>query len=195
MTGEQLYSEIYPSVDCLLNFSPAEGVTISPREAMTHGVVPVIAEFIGLKAERMFAHGLNSLVFPVGDMRAAAAHVQTLIGRPEYWAQLSANAQKSQTGKYSADGAMDLWARALDHCAEQSPVLGAAPDLPRHDEGRLARLGVSPWLAQRVRDLLRIRPVPEGPGSEWPTGSGLMTAADATEIMRFARKFEKANLG
>lgn len=195
MPSERLYSEIYPHIDCLLNFSPAEGVTISPREAMAHGVVPVISEFIGLRAERMFMHGVNSLVFPVGDMRAAAAHVRTLTRRPEYWLQLSENARTSQTGKYSADGAMDLWARTLDDCVQSSPMLAAPPDVPRDDEGRLARLGLPPWWAQRVRDLLRVRSAPEGPGSEWPTGSGLMTPADATGIMRFATEFEVADRG
>jgi glycosyltransferase involved in cell wall biosynthesis len=195
MTNDRLYAEIYPTIDCLVNFSAAEGVTISPREAMAHGVVPVISGFTGLRAERMFVHGVNSLVFPVGDIRAAATHVRTLIGRPEYWAQLAANARQSQTGKYSAEGAMDLWARMLDECAARPPLIEAAPDVPRHDDGRLARLGLSPWWAQRIRDLLRARPVPNDPGSEWPTGSGLMTPSDEERILRFAREFESANRG
>ena len=38
-------------LDCLLNFSPTEGVTIAPREGLVHGVVPVLSRFPGLVAE------------------------------------------------------------------------------------------------------------------------------------------------
>lgn len=194
-TPDQLYSEIYPNLDCLLHFSAAEGVTISPREAMAHGVVPVISEFIGLKSERLFKHGENSLVFPVGDISTAVQHIRSLVDEPGLWSRLSANARKSQNGKYSFNGAMDLWVESLNRCADCSPMIGAAPNVPMHDEGRLAQLGLSPRWAQRIRDVFRIRPAKAGPGDEWPTGSGLMTSSDASRIMQFAKNLENSGRG
>src|SRR5437763_1315751 len=47
-TTEQLYDRVYPELDLLLHFAAWEGVPIAPREAMAHGVVPVMARFRGI---------------------------------------------------------------------------------------------------------------------------------------------------
>ena len=36
------------------HFAHTEGVTIAPREAMVHGVVPLISGFVGLKTDGRF---------------------------------------------------------------------------------------------------------------------------------------------
>ena len=55
-THEALYQDVLPQLDCLLNFSPTEGVTIAPREGLVHGIVPVLSRFPGLAAEGVFRH-------------------------------------------------------------------------------------------------------------------------------------------
>jgi glycosyltransferase involved in cell wall biosynthesis len=189
---DRLYLDFFPNMDCLVHFSHTEGVTIAPREAMIHGVVPVISQFTGLKAEQQFVHEFNSLTFPVGDMESAAASIGRLMSEPGLLLRLSKNALTSQNGNYTFAGSMDAWAEALDRCLEQPPALGHLLKLRPPADGRLARMGLSPRAAQRIRDLLRRRHSHTDPGSEWPTGSGLLTEEAAAEIMRFAADYERS---
>ena len=188
--NEDLYQSVYPGLDCLISFSPAEGVTMSGREAMVHGVVPVMSQFIGLKTERQYLHEFNSLTFPVGNIEIAADNVARLATEPDLLRRLSENAARSQHGKYTFAGAIDSWAEALDRCLEQPLMIGSVPKLSLPADGRLTRMGLSPRAAQRVRDVLGRRQVHNDPGSEWPTGSGLMTDDVAAEIMCFAADYE-----
>lgn len=190
-TQSELYREIFPALDCLVHLSPAEGVTIAPREAMAHGVVPVISRFLGLRSEAQFVHGANALTFPVGDVALAAAELGRLAAEPGLLARLSAAAMRSQPGPHSHAGTMDAWARALDASMDRPPVTGEPPAAEPAADGRLARLGLPPGLAQRVRDLLGRRMVHGDPGSEWPTGSGLLTPEAAREIMDRAAEHDR----
>lgn len=188
---DALYDQFFPHMDCLVHFAHTEGVTMAPREAMAHGVVPVISEFTGLRAERQFIDGMNSLVFPVGDTEAAASRIQRLIVEPNLIERLSSNGICSQTGRYSFSGSMDEWASALNECLERAPEQGTLPKLNVLSDGRLAQMGLPPQVAQRIRDLLGRRHVHSDPGSEWPTRSGLMTEYDEREILQFASEYER----
>jgi hypothetical protein len=181
-----LYADVFLTLDILVHFAFTEGVTIAPREAMVHGVVPVVAEFIGLKRERHFVDGVNALTFPVGNVDAAARCIGRLAEEPGLLEKLSENAMRSQRGVYSFGGAIEAWAEALDRCLKIPAQTGPLPKLSSPLDGRLARWGVAPWLAQRVRDLLGRRHEHADPGSEWPTGSGLGTEQAFESIWRFA---------
>jgi glycosyltransferase involved in cell wall biosynthesis len=187
---DSLYTRFFPKIDCLVHFAYTEGVTIAPREAMVHGVVPVISRFIGLKTEGQFIHEMNALTFPVGDITTAIASIRRLITEPGLMERLSKMAINSQSGKYTFSGAMDAWADAFNRCLERPLVRGSIPKLNIPPDGRLARIGLSPWLAQRMRDLAGVRYIHEDPGSEWPTNSGLLTKEAAESIMRFAQEYE-----
>ncbi|HYV03826.1 MAG TPA: glycosyltransferase family 4 protein [Blastocatellia bacterium] len=193
-THEQLYGDVYPNLDCIVNFSPAEGVTISGREAMAHGVVPVMSRFVGMQSEGFYVHELNALTFPVGDITTATMNIIRLKNEPGLLNRLSKRAAASQTGRYTYEGAIEAWAEAFDRCLEQPPALGPMPRLALPPDGRLARIGLSPRIAQMTRDFLGRRHVHDDPGSEWPTGSGLIDQQTADEIMQFATNYEsKAN--
>lgn len=180
---ETLYRQVYPNLDVLVHFAHTEGVTIAPREAMVHGVVPVVSEFIGLRRERQFLHGINALTFPVGDVGAAVERVLRLANEPGLLSRLSLAAMQSQQGKYEAEGAIKAWAEAFRRCMEKPPTIGDFVK-PRHiPDGRLARWGINDWLAQRFRDALGTKHLHTDGGGEWPTGSGLMTVEAEREIM------------
>jgi hypothetical protein len=85
---------------------------------------------------------------------------------------------------------MQAWAEALDNCLERSPATGPVPKLDKPADGRLTRMGLSPAMAQRIRDLFGRQYEHTDPGSEWPTGSGLITSEAVDEIMRFAVDYE-----
>lgn len=157
---------------------------------MAHGVVPVISRFVGLATEGQFLDGENALTFPVGDLDAAAACVVRLVEEPATLARLAAAAARSQGGKYSEEGAIDAWAEAFKQSMERLATTGSLPRIRFPDDGRLARMGLSPWIAQRIRDLLALRS-PHGSGAnEWPTGSALMDSVSAGEIMAVVKLLE-----
>ncbi|MDQ5846449.1 MAG: glycosyltransferase family 4 protein [Acidobacteriota bacterium] len=189
-----LYEHVYPELDCVVNFSPAEGVSVVGGEAMAHGVVPVFSEFIGIKTEGQYLNEINCLTFPVGDVDRAARNIQRLGTEPGLLTRLSREAAvRMHKGRYSFKDVMSAWAGSLDHCLEQSPRNGTMPDLGLPADGRLTRIGLPPATAQRVRDLMGRKYRHNDPGSEWPSGSGLMTEEAAKEVLQFGRSHEKKN--
>ncbi len=187
---DALYAKHYPNNDCFVHFAAWEGITISPREAMAHGVIPVISEFTGLKAEGQFLNELNSLTFPVGRADLAAQQVARLSRSPEYRAQLSSAARNSQTGRYSFSGSLDAWRDALNQCVELPAVSGPFPRVPEKLAGRLTDLGVPSSLQLWIRNLIGKAVLHSEPGSEWPTASGLMTADERAEIVEFGNRHD-----
>ena len=169
-TTEQLYEDVYPELDVLLHFAAWEGVPIAPREAMAHGVVPVMARFRGIRAEDHFHDGVDSLTFAIGDVRAAAEHVARLDRDRALLERLSAAARASQSGIRSEAGAAAAWARALDGALARPQRTGDLPPLPP-THGRLDRV-LPPAAAESLRQLMGRRFVHDDPGSEWPHWSG-----------------------
>lgn len=186
-----LYEKIYPSMDVLIHFAQVEGVPIAPREAMLHGVVPVVSRFMGLAAEGQLLHERNCLIFPIGDTRAAVDCILRLTREPGLMERLSASAMVSQEGLYSMEGSLDAWANALDRCLDLSVSRGANPVAHWPADGRLARLGLPPAMAQAIRRVLGRKHIHDDPGGEWPTSGGPMSAMQAREILEFASRFEQ----
>ncbi len=185
-----LCSRFYAMADCFVHFAAWEGVTIAPREAMAHGVVPVISKFTGIYAERQFLNNVNSLMFPVGRPDLAAEQVWKLCSTAGLSRRLSTAAMQSQTGRYSYEGAMDAWRDALNQCLSLPPKAGRFPKIPERLNGRLTEWGIPSSVQLLVRNLLK-RPVRHAEaGSEWPTASGLMSECEQVEIAEFAERFE-----
>jgi hypothetical protein len=143
-------------------------MTIAPREAMAHGVVPVVSRFIGAED---FHDERNALTFPIGDVQAAADAVERLHRDRALLERLSLAARGSQVGIRTELGAIDAWAAAFRESLARAPRVGRTlPALPR-DQGLLTRLGIPSAIAEIVR---RVRRREHGdPGSEWPHWSGI----------------------
>jgi glycosyltransferase involved in cell wall biosynthesis len=170
LTRQELYQRIFPKIDCLLNFSPTEGVTIAPREGLIHGAVCVISQFPGLKMEGLFVHGHNALTFPTGDIEMAAQHIIALQREPGLLERLSTNALGAQKGKYSFRGAVDAWADALNRCMAMAVKVDRNIKTKPEPAGRLEALGLPGAIADRVRWWLGRKAIPLDPGDEWPHG-------------------------
>jgi glycosyltransferase involved in cell wall biosynthesis len=165
----ELYGDVYPNLDVFVHFAAWEGVTIAPREAMAHGVVPVITSHVGAEAE--FLDGVNALLFPVGDIQAAADAVERLHRDRALLERLSASARDSQSGIRSEQGAIDAWAAAFREAVARTSRIGRTlPEVTR-DRGLLSRLGVPDVLAEVVRRIRKRKHA--DPGSEWPHWSGI----------------------
>jgi glycosyltransferase involved in cell wall biosynthesis len=164
---DALYERFYPQLDVLVHTASWEGMTIAPREAMVHGVVPVVSRFVGAED---FLDGVNALTFPVGDVAAAADAIERLDSDRALLERLSAAARASQTGIRSEQGAIDAWAQAFRDTAARPARVGSMVPPPPRDSGLLTRLHVPDAVAEVVR---RIRRREHGdPGSEWPHWSG-----------------------
>ncbi len=185
--ADALKSTWYPQADIFVHFAEWEGVTIAPREAMAHGVVPVISDFTGLRTERMFIDGKNALVFPVGDAKTAADRVADLVSHPERFVRFSAAAAASNTGTYSASGAIHAWDQALRSVLEMQAMSGEFPTISYRTQGRLGSMGLPGWLEDAVRSRLHMPVRHNDPGSEWPTHSGLVMESERREFGEFAR--------
>lgn len=183
LSTDALYERIYPELDVLVHFAEWEGLTIAPREAMAHGVVPVVSRFIGAED---FIDGENALTFPVGDMRAAAEAIARLDRDRALLERLSRHARASQTGVRSEQGAIDAWAEVFRDAVARDARIGETPlPLLNRDRGLLTRLHVPESLAEIARGL---RKREHGdPGSEWPHWSGVPDERFAEEVMRFSR--------
>jgi glycosyltransferase involved in cell wall biosynthesis len=181
VSTDTLYERVYPALDVLVHFAEWEGLTIAPREAMAHGVVPVVSRFAGAED---FVEGKTALTFPVGDVAAAIEAVVRLHEDRGLLDRLSENARHSQEGVRSEQGAVDAWAEAFRETVQAPQRVGASvPPLGR-DDGLLTRLHIPEPLTELVR---RVRRRPHGdPGSEWPHWSGLGDRALEDEILRFA---------
>jgi glycosyltransferase involved in cell wall biosynthesis len=188
---EELYRDVYPNLDVFLHFAAWEGVTISPREAMAHGVVPVVSRFVGCLAEGQFLEGHNALTFDVGDLRGAVACVRRLDSDRALLRRLSAGASRSQGGINSDSGALAAWAAGFRQALENPPRRGERPPKLRWPpSGRLERWGLPPELSETLRRWCGRVCKHRSPGNEWPHRSGLADAARMREIMDFAARFE-----
>jgi glycosyltransferase involved in cell wall biosynthesis len=177
--GQALRETVLRDADCCISFSPREGAPIAIREAMAHGVVPVMAAFLGCHSEGLYRHGENCLLFPVDAVDDAAGAILSLHRDRDRLGRLSRAAATSIGTAQTALGLLPRWAEALDRVLSLPPraAEGLPPALVR-SRGRLERIGLPPTVSEWLRQQLRTVDV-EAPSDEWP---GDLGAASATLI-------------
>jgi glycosyltransferase involved in cell wall biosynthesis len=190
-SSEALYERFFPAADFLVHFAHTEGLPTAPREAMAHGVVPVIAAYEGIYAEGHFRDGVNALIFPVGQLAEAAARLGAVWTKPGEVQRLSHNAAEAETGRWLFDGVMDTWAEFFDWCMSADCQREFRDDVRLPTASRLDRLTRSPWLGERIRRAVGRSFVHDDPGSEWPVSSWLCFAEPDAEIRNFASDWER----
>lgn len=168
---DDLYASIFPAIDTLLLFSTAEAGPQVVWQAMHYGVVPVVSAYRGLRAERVLRDGETALVFPVGDVETAAAHIEQLATNPERLASISDAARRVVDPEYLLDHAFEQWLRAIEDALTMPRAIGTLP--PRAASGLFERLHIPPRVAYALRRLLRRLPEPRDPGDEWPHHEGI----------------------
>jgi len=125
----------------------------------------VVSDFRGRSWEGLIRHGETGVVFPVGDLEAAARGLAALSDRPGDWERLSRQAVDAAVRGHALEGMLDAWARALDRVADSPPRVGTMKVEPP-TAGRLERL-LGLRVAERLRSLARRR-YPHPDPSEWP---------------------------
>jgi glycosyltransferase involved in cell wall biosynthesis len=168
LTHEELYRDLYPNVDGLVIFSEAEGGPIVAWEAMAHGVVPIVSDYVGRTEEDVIRNGETGVVFPVGDMAAAADAIRRFT-TPGTLLRLSRRTREELPAAYTHRHFVESWHQALSDCIAMPARCGAAAALPPLvSAGRLARLGLSVTAMARLRSLVGTMYSHADSGSEWP---------------------------
>jgi glycosyltransferase involved in cell wall biosynthesis len=165
MTREELYRAFYPNLDVLVHFSPNEGWGLSIAEAMAHGIVPVVSDFVGIRQEGLVRGGLNGLVFPASDPVAAAMMTNKLLSDADQFTTLRCQATRDIQEKYSVGSFGDAWSAALQACLSL-PAL-PLPERPK-SLSRRGRTGIRDPQVEIIRRAMRRRVAHASAGEEWP---------------------------
>jgi glycosyltransferase involved in cell wall biosynthesis len=105
------------SHDVLLFPSRFEGHPVAMLEAMAGGCVPVASRIAGV-TDFVVNQGVNGLLFPVGDTKAAASCLVRLAGDRTMLQQFSARARESMAEGFSFDRQAAAFASAIQKAME-----------------------------------------------------------------------------
>jgi len=154
---------------------------------MHHGVVPVVSRFLGIEAEGVLRSEINSMIFDIGDMQSAAAHLRRLQNDRALLARLSRQAQ-SDMADWTDTRMHEGWTAVLEQVLAREPLTPRARNVEQAPAGRLDRL--FPSFSDRVRAITGRR-FPHNSGwEEWP-GSEPVTAERAASIAAEVRRLAK----
>lgn len=177
-------SREYRRHDALIITSVWETGPIVAWEAMSHRLPVISSCFVGSGLEGALLNGRNCLLFPIGDMAAAADAVAALMAFGIRERLVTGGLELVQR-RYSRSCSVSLWNDAL-HQILRLPSL-PAPRLPSGalPQGRLDRwLGVK-W-GERVRRTLGVSYRHDDAGGEWP--HACHGAQSQNEFLRWARE-------
>ncbi len=192
LSKEEVYRRIYPHLDVILLLSAYEGFPNVLPEAMVHGAVPVIAEYLGCRAEGFIEPEKTGLTFAVGDTEGAAACLKRLADDSSFKECLSAHARQRADSECSRERNVQHWRAILEDTMSLPPMRsGSLLPLRRTSAGRLDRWHVPPWVRDSVRQF-RGRwfgaAVPRA--EEWAFCGRDHSAEMLAEIEHFARELD-----
>jgi glycosyltransferase involved in cell wall biosynthesis len=168
LSRESLYRDFYPRIDQLVICSESETGPLVAFEAMVNGCTVVTSDFAGRRDNPLLMDGETCLVFPIGDMPAAARCVQQAALVPDRLRAIATQGQTAALAQRSLEASIDRW-QALIEAIMAAPAVRAAqvPHAPRTG-GLLSRLGASDRTAEMLRRVARRQFRHASAGEEWP---------------------------
>ncbi|MBX3441651.1 MAG: glycosyltransferase family 4 protein [Planctomyces sp.] len=163
----ELVDRVYRRADALLLTSSWETGPIVIWEAMAHGCAVITSDYVGNRREGALRHEENCLMFPVGDMKAAAEQARRLATEPGLRERLVRAGRELVEERYSVEASIEQWSRVLTSIVDRPARRCGTLPLDDGPRGRLDRW-LGPGAAGRVRRLMGRRPPDAGPGGEWP---------------------------
>ena len=161
-----LNERLYDWADVLLVTSFWETGPIVVWEAMARSLPVVSSRYIGSGLEGSLKEGDNCLLFPVGDVVAAAAQLRRATN-PQLRAALAEHGHQLVSDRYTRECSVAIWDCCLRAILQQPRRENRAKPTPVAPAGRLDR-----WLGTRlgesVRRVLGIRFAHASAGGEWP---------------------------
>lgn len=164
---EALARDVWPALDVVVHFSPAEGgLPNTLAEALLHGVAVVSSDFRGRACQDFVRHEQTGLVFPIGDLETAARHVARLARDGALRSRLAAAGKAEVETQYSVPAMLSGWNASLEAALSGQPTRGRVAARETGERDRLATwFGRS--VAERARHVLR-RGFRHPDASEWP---------------------------
>ncbi|MCS5692534.1 glycosyltransferase family 4 protein [Cyanobium sp. FGCU-6] len=191
LDAEALRQQVYSGHDALLITSSWETGPIVAWEAMAAGLAVVSSRYVGHRLEGSLEHGVNALLFDVGDVRGAADQLVRLTD-PERSAALVAEGHRLVMARYTREASLAAWERAFLEALALDPLPPPYPGQPLPVRGRLDR-----WLgaarAEDLRQLLDVRFVHPEAGAEWPHAD--REGGDESMLLRRAAALEAFGQG
>lgn len=166
ISSAEVSERVYAKAHVLLVTSIWETGPLVAWEAMAAKVGVVSSRYIGSGAEQTLVDGENALLFPVGEVVAAAQCLVRFWREPGLLDNLTANAYIMVSRRYSIDASVRFWDTAFRRIMEAEQCRDTACEFPTTG-GRL-----DTWLGARLGELVRRsfrKKCPDtGPGGEWP---------------------------
>jgi glycosyltransferase involved in cell wall biosynthesis len=194
---ERITQEIYPQHDVLLHLSASEGCPQVVQQAMAHGVVPVCSNFLGIHSLGFLRDEDTCNIFRLGDITGAAAKLGRLYHQPGMLVRM-AQAGRQEMRKFAIEKVFETWEQTIGdvlHLPIRKFGQGdrSISEVPL-DQGRLARLGLTPGAIDWVRRVSRRFPeLPDG-WAEWPGTIANLDEQTRSEILAdLIRLDEKAH--
>ncbi|MCP9927904.1 glycosyltransferase family 4 protein [Cyanobium sp. CH-040] len=187
LSGLQLLHEVYATHQVLLITSSWETGPIVAWEAMAAGLAVVSSAYLGSGLEGALEDGRNALLFPVGDVAAAAGALKRVVD-PDLRGRLVSEGSRLVQERYSAEVSHRAWCEAFEQVLALPARSSAHPEPPLPPSGRLERL-VGPGWAETLRRCLGRGFRHTSPGGEWPhTAHG---DADEQELLKLAAELDR----
>jgi glycosyltransferase involved in cell wall biosynthesis len=166
---DELYQTFYPGIDVLLVLSDRETGPLVAFEAMMNGCVVLTSDFSGRKENGQLRDGENCLVFPVGDMRAAAALLEKLQAAPAERVRLADRAREFSVQHRSLAWMVKRWESELTEVmSSEDLAVGDWMEETSNGASRLESWGVSAGAAEMIRVMTNRRFTHASAGEEWP---------------------------
>ena len=159
-------STCYKFHDALILTSSWETGPIVAWEAMSHRLPVLSSRYLGSGRENALIDGVNCLLFPIGDMPAAAARAQNLLDC-ELRSRITQGGFNLVKARYSQQASVREWATDFETILNLPRLYTPTARRRHQSESRLDRLfGAS--LGERIRRSLDIEYVHADIGGEWP---------------------------
>jgi hypothetical protein len=156
-------------------------------QAMASGMAVVSSRYVGLGLEGALQHDATALLFPCGDVVAAAGELGRLRQAP-LLERLSRAGHALVAGRYSEAASLTAWRQAMGEVMALPPLPAAPPEPAPAATGRLDR-----WLGsgrgEDLRRLLGVRFRHGSAGSEWPHSGG--PGAEAGDLLELAARIDR----
>ena len=170
---DEIFKTFYPAIDVLFVASDWETGPLVAFEAMMNHCLVVTSNFSGRETSRSLMDGERCLVFPVGDMAAAARRLQWVATHRDDARMIAHRGFQYAMDNRSIDQMVTSWVNVFNTAWAAAPVVSNAP-VPKEKTGqsRLEALGCPDWLSARLRKCSGRRFEHAHAGEEWPYYSG-----------------------
>ncbi|RCS22665.1 glycosyltransferase family 1 protein [Phyllobacterium salinisoli] len=147
--------ELLAAHDILVMPSRFEGSPMSLIESMATGCIPVASNISGV-TDTLVDHGINGMLFPVGDWRQAARHIETIRSNSALLSAMSRAAQAKAESGFTTTRMAASYAALIAAVKADPPILAAPRSLEEWSLPAGLRTNLRTYLPQPVKNWLRL---------------------------------------